>query len=101
MVRQAQLFKEFAKEIGEAFSVGFVKLSLSIKISWAGPSKSSNCPELIAHTKAQMINPIRTNEIGINKNSISIFSYQLSVISYQLSIINYQLPINGVFNEIY
>jgi len=48
------------------------KLSLSIKISCAGPSKSSNCPALIAHKKAQIINPININDIGINKNNISI-----------------------------
>ncbi|EDN68843.1 hypothetical protein BGP_2113 [Beggiatoa sp. PS] len=87
MVRQAQLFKEFAKEIGEAFSVGFVKLSLSIKISWAGPSKSSNCPELIAHTKAQIINPIRTNDIGINKNSIPFSIIKLSIPNFSSVII--------------
>jgi len=49
------------------------KLSLSIKISWAGPSKSSNCPDFIAHKKANTINPININDIGINKKSISIF----------------------------
>jgi len=47
-------------------------LSLSIKISWAGPSKSSNCPAFMAHKKAQIISPININDMGINKNNISI-----------------------------